>query len=167
MFTTVAITYETKLRPLFKSLNAGENVIPLTKTCLPHLVPLVQLLERDWSPLDYQDWSQPVSPEVLDGLYLGESWESSSACFGIDSMMNHLQNAHLFAQQIKLFRINADIKLQKFVANEDVTDMCRTDFHLRLLWGSKGALVNRGERYRKFERVLTAMSEKLERIPVS
>ena len=161
-YTTTAVSYETKLRSLLKSLNNGENVISLTKTSIPHIIPVIQVLERDWSSLDSHDWTQPASQDVLDRLPQSEPWEEMSTCFGMDPMLNHLQNAHMFAQQGKMFRINADAKLCKFLPDEDMLVMFRTDFHLRLLWGSKGALVNREERYRKFERVLTVMSEKLE-----
>ncbi len=166
-FTTTAVTYETKLRSLLKSLNSGENVISLTKTCIPHVIPVIQTLERDWSHLDVHDWSQPASQDVLDSLPNGEAWEETSICFGMEPMLNHLQNAHMFAQQGKMFRINADSKLQKFLPDEDMLVMFRTDFHLRLLWGSKGALVKKEERYRKFDRVLTVMSEKLEKTIIS
>lgn len=41
-------------------------------------------------------------------------------------------------------------------------EILRTDFQLRLLWGSRGAAVDQTERYDKFKLILTALSRKLE-----
>lgn len=43
--------------------------------------------------------------------------------------------------------------------------MLKTDFQLRLLWGSRGACVNQPDRYNKFNLILTALSRKLEPPP--
>ncbi|KAM6963136.1 breast cancer anti-estrogen resistance protein 3 [Aplochiton taeniatus] len=49
-----------------------------------------------------------------------------------------------------------------FQADEDLLEVMRTDFQLRLLWGSRGAAVNQSDRYAKFNLILTALSRKLE-----
>lgn len=49
-----------------------------------------------------------------------------------------------------------------FQADADLLEIFRTDFQLRLLWGSRGAAVNQAERYDKFNLILTALSRKLE-----
>lgn len=41
-------------------------------------------------------------------------------------------------------------------------DAFHTEFHLKFLWGSRGASVTAEERHAKFEQVLTVMSEKCE-----
>lgn len=38
--------------------------------------------------------------------------------------------------------------------------LLRTEFQMKFLWGSKGALVPAEERHAKFEHVLTVMAEK-------
>ncbi|XP_033643142.1 breast cancer anti-estrogen resistance protein 3-like isoform X2 [Asterias rubens] len=162
--TSSALNYETKLRSLLKSLNAGENAIPLTKTSIPHIVPVMQLLERDWTMLGSTDWSQPATKETLEVLPTGESWEESTTGFGLDSLLNHLQNAHMFCQQTNLYRINANSKLMKFLPQDEILDSCRPEFHMRLLWGSKGATVGAAERYEKFDKILSVMAEKIETI---
>lgn len=40
--------------------------------------------------------------------------------------------------------------------------MFSTEFQMRLLWGSQGAGSSQARRYEKFEKVLTALSHKLE-----
>lgn len=56
-----------------------------------------------------------------------------------------------------LFALSED-----FHPEEDMLEIFKTDFQLRLLWGSRGASVNQTERYEKFKLILTALSRKLE-----
>ncbi|XP_061739809.1 breast cancer anti-estrogen resistance protein 3 isoform X2 [Nerophis ophidion] len=49
-----------------------------------------------------------------------------------------------------------------FQCDEDLLEVFKTDFQLRLLWGSRGASVNQSDRYSKFSLILTALSRKLE-----
>eukprot|EP00057_Strongylocentrotus_purpuratus_P010046 XP_011664520.1 PREDICTED: breast cancer anti-estrogen resistance protein 3 isoform X1 [Strongylocentrotus purpuratus] len=161
-FTNTAVNYDTKLRSLLKSINAGENVVPLTKTSLPHILPIIQLLERDWSTALDRDWSQTVPKEVLLTVPNGETWEETAPSYGLDIMLGHLQNAHMLAQQTNLYRINAHAKLAKHPPEEDLLDAFKTELHLRLLWGSKATTDNATERYRLLEQVLSIMAQKIE-----
>jgi len=52
-----------------------------------------------------------------------------------------------------------------FTWDEDLLEVFKTDFQLRLLWGSRGASVNQSDRYNKFNLILTALSRKLEPPP--
>lgn len=52
-----------------------------------------------------------------------------------------------------------------FQCDEDLLEVFKTDFQLRLLWGSRGASVNQPDRYSKFNLILTALSRKLEPPP--
>lgn len=161
-FTNTAVNYDTKLRSLLKSINAGENVVPLTKTSLPHILPIIQLLERDWSTALDRDWSQTATKEVLLSVPNGETWEETAPSYGLDIMLGHLQNAHMLAQQTNLYRINAHAKLAKHPPEEDLLDAFKTELHLRLLWGSKATTDNATERYRLLEQVLSIMAQKIE-----
>lgn len=49
-----------------------------------------------------------------------------------------------------------------FCPDEDMLEILKTEFQLRLLWGSRGAGVNQTERHDKFKLILTALSRKLE-----
>lgn len=53
----------------------------------------------------------------------------------------------------------------EFQCDEDLLEVFKTDFQLRLLWGSRGASVNQSDRYSKFNLILTALSRKLEPPP--
>ena len=44
----------------------------------------------------------------------------------------------------------------------ELEEVCRTEFQLRLMWGSKGARAARRERVRKFDKLLGVLSERLE-----
>lgn len=49
-----------------------------------------------------------------------------------------------------------------FHEQPDVLEVFLTEFQMRLLWGSRGAEASREERYEKFDKVLTALSNRLE-----
>lgn len=49
-----------------------------------------------------------------------------------------------------------------FQPDGEMNEIFKTEFQMRLLWGSKGAQVNQSERYEKFNQILTALSRKLE-----
>lgn len=53
----------------------------------------------------------------------------------------------------------------EFQCDEELLEVFKTDFQLRLLWGSRGASVNQSDRYNKFNLILTALSRKLEPPP--
>ncbi|XP_078082462.1 SH2 domain-containing protein 3C-like isoform X2 [Mustelus asterias] len=141
--TEGAILYEKKLKPFMKNMNEGREVSPLTNTAFPHVVPLITLLERN-----------VVNTDNL------EAWEISES--GVEVVMSHLEAARTIAHHGGLYRTNAELKLQGFQENEQVLEIFKTEFQMRLLWGSRGAEGNQVERYEKFDKVLSALSNKLE-----
>uniref|UniRef100_U3IJM5 SH2 domain containing 3C n=1 Tax=Anas platyrhynchos platyrhynchos TaxID=8840 RepID=U3IJM5_ANAPP len=141
--TEGAILYEKKLKPFLKSLNEGKEGPPLTNTTFPHVMPLVTLLERDDALVD--------NPEP---------WESTDD--GVEVVMAHLEAARMVAHHGGLYHTNAEVKLQGFQGRAELLEVFSTEFQLRLLWGSRGAESSQAERYEKFDKVLTALSHKLE-----
>ncbi|XP_062361492.1 SH2 domain-containing protein 3C isoform X1 [Cinclus cinclus] len=141
--TEGAILYEKKLKPFLKSLNEGKEGPPLTNTTFPHIIPLVTLLERDEALTE--------SPEP---------WEATDN--GVEVVMAHLEAARLVAHHGGLYHTNAEVKLQGFQGKAELLEVFSTEFQLRLLWGSRGAESSQAERYGKFDKVLTALSHKLE-----
>ncbi|XP_054249524.1 SH2 domain-containing protein 3C isoform X2 [Indicator indicator] len=141
--TEGAILYEKKLKPFLKSLNEGKEGLPLTNTSFPHIMPLVTLLERDEALTD--------SPEL---------WETTNN--GVEVVMAHLEAARMVAHHGGIYRTNAEVKLQGFQGRAELLEVFSTEFQLRLLWGSRGAESSQAERYEKFDKVLTALSHKLE-----
>ncbi|EMP38112.1 SH2 domain-containing protein 3C, partial [Chelonia mydas] len=141
--TEGAILYEKKLKPFLKGLNEGKEGPPLTNTTFPHIVPLITLLERDAALLD--------SPEP---------WENTDN--GVEVVMAHLEAARMVAHHGGLYHTNAEVKLQGFQGKAELLEIFSTEFQMRLLWGSRGAESSQRERYEKFDKVLTALSHKLE-----
>ncbi|NXU97257.1 BCAR3 protein, partial [Cettia cetti] len=150
-YTQTAIMYEKQLKPSCKALHEGQDEwtsdAPENNITVPLLMPLVTLMER-----------QAVAFEGT------ELWESSDQSGEV--MLRHLGAARLMAQHAEAFRLAAERLLQGFQPDEELSEIFKTEFQMRLLWGSKGAQVNQSERYEKFSRILTALSRKLEPPPV-
>ncbi|KAM4663743.1 SH2 domain-containing protein 3C isoform 2-T2 [Discoglossus pictus] len=141
--TEGAILYEKKLKPFLKSLNEGKESLPLSNTTFPHIIPLITLLERD--------------VPMADG---GEPWDSVDS--GVEVVMAHLEAARMVAHHGGLYRTNAEMRLQGFHPRTDLMEVSSTEFQMRMLWGCRGASGSQVERYDKFDKVLTALSYKLE-----
>ncbi|CAB1331944.1 unnamed protein product [Coregonus sp. 'balchen'] len=142
-YTQTAIIYEKSLKPFYKGLYEGTADMPLTGTTVPLLMPLLTLMER---------------PAVaFEGM---ELWESNDQ--GCEILLRHLEEARSVAHNADSYTANTERVLQDFHADKDLLEICKTDFQLRLLWGSRGAAVNQTERYDKFTLILTALSRKLE-----
>ncbi|KFP82434.1 Breast cancer anti-estrogen resistance protein 3, partial [Acanthisitta chloris] len=147
-YTQTAIMYEKQLKPFCKALHEGQDdwnktISAPQNITLPLLMPLVTLMER-----------QAV---VFEGMDL---WESSDQSGEI--MLRHLGTARQLAQNAETYRLTAEWLLEGFQPDEELSEIFKTEFQMRLLWGSKGAQVNQSERYEKFNQILTALSRKLE-----
>ncbi|XP_062291159.1 SH2 domain-containing protein 3C [Scomber scombrus] len=141
--TEGAILYEKKLKPFMKNVNDGKESSVLSNTSFPHIIPVLSLLERGVS--------------LGEGL---EPWESAE--MGVDVVMYHLEGARTIAQQGGIYKTNVETKLQGFQERAEIRDIFQTEFQMRLLWGSRGSEGSQSERYEKFDKVLTALSHKLE-----
>lgn len=141
--TEGAILYEKKLKPFLKNINDGKESSVLSNTTFPHIIPVLSLLER--------------------GVALGEgleAWESAEV--GVDVVMYHLEAARTIAHHGGIYTSNAETKLQDFQERAEIGEIFQTEFQMRLLWGSRGSEGSQSERYEKFDKVLTALSHKLE-----
>ncbi|CAG9769770.1 unnamed protein product [Ceutorhynchus assimilis] len=152
-YTDSAFNFEAKLRPTLKNMNSCSNP-QAPNTTIPHLLPLILLLERD-----LQDFLNPTGQSQLAGSCLS-LWESSTQDFGLATLLNHLQSARKYMEMRHMYQRNAEIVLGEARMDELTLDMFRTEFHLKFLWGSRGACANGPERHCKFEQVLTVMAEK-------
>nr|XP_020027426.1 breast cancer anti-estrogen resistance protein 3 isoform X1 [Castor canadensis] len=144
-YTQTAIQYEKQLKPFSKLLHEGREstCVPTSNVSVPLLMPLVTLMER-----------QAVAFEGTD------MWEKNDQSCEI--MLNHLATARSMASAADSYRTSAERTLAGFQPDEEMSDILRTEFQIRLLWGSRGAQVNQTERYEKFNQILTALSRKLE-----
>ncbi|XP_064650331.1 breast cancer anti-estrogen resistance protein 3 homolog isoform X2 [Lineus longissimus] len=144
-FSDETYLYKMKLRPLMASLNQGTAALPLQNVCIPHIIPLVELLERD-----------------LDTVLSLTSWEENDPHQGMDIILAHLDTARIVTEQCGLYRIKGQSIVDKLQADTELLDVFSTDLHLRLLWGAKGAGVRRCDRLVKFEQLLSLLSERAE-----
>nr|XP_056712432.1 SH2 domain-containing protein 3A [Euleptes europaea] len=136
--TQSAIAFEKELKPLMGRLNRAEgNAVPsLKEVAVPHILPLLCLMEGE-----------------------ERRGESEESC---DVLLRILAAARFVATNAGVFHANAEAKLQGFEASPELLEAFRTEFALLLFWGSKGAEADRTERHRKFDRILTVLSQKLE-----
>lgn len=81
---------------------------------------------------------------------------------GLGTLFEHLQTARKFADSEAMYRRNSQIILAEAKLDDLLLDAFRTEFHLKFLWGSRGANVSSQDRHAKFLQVLSAMSEKCE-----
>ncbi|CAI9151898.1 unnamed protein product [Rangifer tarandus platyrhynchus] len=148
-YTQTAILYEKQLKPFSKILHEGREstCVPPNNVSVPLLMPLVTLMERE-----------AVTFEGTD------MWEKNDESCEI--MLNHLATARRMAEAADSYRMNAERILAGFQPDEEMSEVFKTEFQMRLLWGSKGAQVNQTDRYEKFNQILTALSRKLEPPPV-
>ncbi|XP_063150451.1 SH2 domain-containing protein 3A [Candoia aspera] len=136
--TQSAIIFEKELKPLLGNLNRAEGhpVFSPKDVAVPHILPLLSLMEGE------QLWD-----------------DNEETC---DVLLRTLERARFVATNTGAYRISAEARLQGFQGTPELLEVFQTEFSLRLLWGSKGAEAEQGERYKKFERILTVLSQKLE-----
>ncbi|XP_025112402.1 breast cancer anti-estrogen resistance protein 3-like isoform X4 [Pomacea canaliculata] len=144
--TTSAYLFDTKLRPLLKLLNEGNRTLPLQNVCIPNVNPVAQLLHRD-----------------IDMCSSLMTWEACDRIFGLDLLLSHLDIGRTIASQSYMCRVAGNAIMSEVKLENDLEEVMKTEFHLRLMWGSKGAGAPREERLKKFEQLLMVLSEKLEK----
>ncbi|CAL4082942.1 unnamed protein product, partial [Meganyctiphanes norvegica] len=151
-YTDSAFNFESKLRSTLKAMNECTN--PLApNTTIPHLLPFVLLCERDLDDI--------YSMHKFGGSLL--QWESTAADYGIQMLLTHLQEARALTENLGLYRRNAEHILPDPNSIDDLTiDMFRSEFHLKFLWGSKGAFADSEERHAKFGKIVSTLSERCE-----
>ena len=83
--------------------------------------------------------------------------------FGLDALTNHMNLIRSWSANAALYRRNQRTVLEGVAFDPTLLDMFRTEFHLKFLWGSKGAAAAAADgqqRYEKFHHVLNALSER-------
>ncbi|XP_021361515.1 SH2 domain-containing protein 3C-like isoform X4 [Mizuhopecten yessoensis] len=143
--TSSAFIFDTKHKAALKSLNDGSGLLPLQNVTIPDISSLVVLLERD-------------DESLLDYL----PWENADPNSGLDILLTHLDTARLITAQAGLYSVTGQALLNTFTPDTELLDVFRTEFQMKLLWGSKGASVERTLRLNKFEQLLAVLSNRAE-----
>ncbi|XP_034941901.1 breast cancer anti-estrogen resistance protein 3 homolog [Chelonus insularis] len=152
-YTDEAFSFEAKLRPTLRAMNECTNP-QAPNTTLPHLLPIALLGER--AP---EDVLGTAAPSGLVAAILSP-WENSASDCGLSIVWAHLEASRKLVESLPVFRRNAEIALEGWRSDELLTDAFRTEFHIKFLWGSRGAAVAPEERHLKFTQVLDAMFDK-------
>ncbi|KAM4594472.1 breast cancer anti-estrogen resistance protein 3 homolog isoform 3-T3 [Fundulus diaphanus] len=141
--TESAVLYEKKLKPYMNSLNEGDGSAVQGPIAVPHLVPLLMVMEGE-DPVENSDRGCQVLYDVLQS--------ARSAAL-------HSQDSQKHAQSL--------LTAEGWEPVPELLEVFRTEFALRLFWGQHGAVADRKERYEKFDKILCVLSDKLEPVEVS
>ncbi|XP_024914231.1 breast cancer anti-estrogen resistance protein 3 [Cynoglossus semilaevis] len=140
--TESAVLYEKKLKPFMNSLNEGDESVVQGPVAVPHLIPLLMLMEGE-DPVENSDR-------------------------GCQLLYDLLQSARSIAVHAEDYQSHAHSLLSGgWEPVPELLEACRTEFALRLLWGHAGATASRNERYEKFDKILCVLSDKLEPVEVT
>ncbi|XP_054635242.1 breast cancer anti-estrogen resistance protein 3 homolog isoform X1 [Dunckerocampus dactyliophorus] len=140
--TESAVLFEKTLKPFMNSLNEGDDSAVGGPVAVPHLVPLLMLMEGD----------DPV--------------ENSER--GCELLYDVLQTARCAALHAPDHQRHARALLTAgWTPIPEMLEAFRTEFALRLFWGRSGAEADRKERYEKFDKILCVLSDKLEPVEIS
>ncbi|KAJ8384664.1 hypothetical protein AAFF_G00199960 [Aldrovandia affinis] len=135
--TDSAVAFEKMLKPFLKSLNEGDGEVAPGPLCVPHVMPLLR---------------------VMEGEDVGEDTER-----GCQLLLNTLQAARHAALNAPQYQTHAQALLTAgWEPIPELLEAFRTEFALRLFWGQSGAEAEQQERYGKFDKILSVLSEKLE-----
>lgn len=135
--TEAALAFEQELKPLMRALDEGSGPCEPGEVALPHVAPAARLLE-------------------------GEGPEEGPPEERCERLLRTLQGARRMASDAPKFRRAAALRLRGFRPNPELREALTTGFLQRLLWGSQGARAPREERFQKFHRVLSMLSQRLE-----
>lgn len=150
--------YEFKLCGEFRDLDLGSSTLPLQNITIPYVIPVILLYGHD---LDFADNVNSDANADDHDMLTPSSWEQGED-FGLDVLFAHLDTARLITSQYGLYRVTAENAIREVSRNDDLMDILRTEMHLRLLWGAKGAGAPAKDRYEKFTQVLDLLSKRME-----
>ncbi|XP_062396007.1 breast cancer anti-estrogen resistance protein 3 homolog isoform X3 [Sardina pilchardus] len=141
--TDSAVLFEKTHKPFMKALNEGDDSVVSGPVAVPHIVPLLRLMEGE-EPVEHAD------PEKGCGLLYSLLQAARSTAV---SAAEHQQHA-------------SSLLSAGWEPIPELLEAFRTEFALRLFWGQSGAEAERQERYEKFDKILTVLSSKLEPLEV-
>ncbi|XP_040892521.1 breast cancer anti-estrogen resistance protein 3 homolog isoform X2 [Toxotes jaculatrix] len=140
--TESAVLFEKKLKPFMNSLSEGDDSVVEGPVAVPHLVPLLMLMEGE----------DPVE-------------NSDQGCQHLYDVLQSARSAALHAQDYQ--KHARSLLTGGWEPVPELLEAFRTEFALRLLWGHSGAAADRKERYEKFDKILCVLSDKLEPVEIT
>ncbi|ELU02452.1 hypothetical protein CAPTEDRAFT_34684, partial [Capitella teleta] len=131
--------FRTKLNSLLTELNGAAGALPLQNISIPHIAPLLTLLENQ------------LDPEASD-----------LSSFDLDTILGHLDCARFITEHCYLYQATSQKILNGFRPQREIMDLFCTECHLKVLWGVRGARVATSERYPKVEQLLQVLAQRAE-----
>lgn len=109
-------------------------------------------------------------PFVVQFVQLMEVEEASSLADvregvvqSLEVLVAHLDGGRAIAKQSDIYQENAILNVNHRMFEKELLDVFRTEMHMNLLWGSRGAVVEHAIRYEKYNQLLAAMSLRIQR----
>ncbi|XP_057187397.1 breast cancer anti-estrogen resistance protein 3 homolog isoform X1 [Triplophysa rosa] len=136
--TDSAVQFEKSLKPFMKSLQEGDDSVLSGPLSLPHMVPLLRLMEGE---------------DCVESTDKG--------CQLLFNLLQSARNAALHASDYTQ-HANSLLSAGGWEPTPELLEVFQTEFALRLFWGHTGAKTELKERYAKFDMILTVLSNKLE-----
>ncbi|XP_057698648.1 breast cancer anti-estrogen resistance protein 3 homolog isoform X2 [Corythoichthys intestinalis] len=139
--TESAVLFEKTLKPFLKSLNDSDECVLAGPVAVPHLVPMLLLMEGE------------------------DTVEDSER--GCQTLYNVLQAARRDALHARDYQRHASALLGGgWTPIPEMLEAFQTEFALRLFWGQSGAEADSKERHDKFDKILCVLSDKLEPVEI-
>ena len=133
---------------MMKDISIEQNVSKSGIT-LPHILP-------------YMSKSNHINQRTIFKTFYKNGFENAKS---FDSQALHYIDSFFQEEDLKKFHENSQrILTNNVVFDETLLDLFRTEYHIRLHWGSQGRFVllapeNSDERHEEFEKVLTSLFE--------
>lgn len=159
-FTETAYTFDAKLKPTFNFINDCTSPQP-PNISVPQI--LIYSILKDRKIEDCLNTSPIANTKNATILSTCISpWETNADDFGLLTTFNHLNSARDFLKNFDIYKNNSRSVLKDSSPRYDdvLNEIFSTEFHMKFLWGSHGALSSAETRHVMFENVLEAMSDK-------
>lgn len=161
-YTDQAFMFEAKLRPSLKHMNNCSNA-QAPNTSIPHLIPFVLLME---STSEFDEFQNNANIHHIQSATLScpclTKWADAKLAYeelSLNTTFGHLDNIRKCLKNYGTIRRNAEIVLEGARMEEMMTDLFRTEFQKKFLWGSKGAAAPFDERHRNLDQILTVLAD--------
>ena len=147
--TATAFTFETRLKPHHR------------KEVAPH-APNTTIPDLHSAILLWQATMESLMDEGVSIPFINVHLPSTGPDYGLDLFASHMELIRSWSLNLPLYLRNSRNALEQFKMDDILTDVFRTEFQLKFLWGSRDVSVDSEQRYVKFERVLSVLSERCE-----
>merc|ERR1739838_790160 len=109
--------------------------------------------------------SDDVIPQSESSSNEDASWHENLPNDSFDSLVANMQIGASIIKSADVIKDNLSSKLKDFTRNEEIKEIFMTDFHLRVLYGSRAFELPAKERYQKIDKILSVLVSRLTSAP--